>query len=327
MKRECLDKRFDKLIGLGAMAGCAMAYSSVGSAADAVAEVPRAIAANSEDSSNTSAAIPPTSIISGRLLLTQGVSNVEGAAGGGLAPWAVISGYSTEKQVGGNVHDTYIKTQDFSLNTYGVSIGISDRVELSLAKQTFDTRALGTALGLGSGFKLNQDIVGLKVRLLGDAVLDQDTWLPQIAAGVQYKHNEQGNVVAAVGAKSDSGTDFYLSATKLLLAQSVLVSGTVRMTKANQFGLLGFGGDKNNRYQPEFEGSVAYLLSRHVAIGAEYRTKPNNLTFAAEQNAYDAFVAWTINKYVSLTAAYVQLGDIATLKNQHGFYISAQVGF
>jgi hypothetical protein len=30
---------------------------------------------------------------SGRLLLTQGVSNVDGAAGGGLATWAVISGY------------------------------------------------------------------------------------------------------------------------------------------------------------------------------------------------------------------------------------------
>lgn len=101
--------------------------------------------------------------------------------------------------------------------------------------------------------------------------------MPQIAAGIQFKHNEQGDVVKAVGATSNSGTDFYLSATKLFLAQSLLVNGTLRFTKANQFGLLGFGGDKSNAYHPEFEASLVYLLSKRIAVGAEYCTKPNNL--------------------------------------------------
>jgi hypothetical protein len=34
---------------------------------------------------------PPN--ISGKLLLTAGVSNIEGSAGGGLTPWALIGGY------------------------------------------------------------------------------------------------------------------------------------------------------------------------------------------------------------------------------------------
>jgi hypothetical protein len=133
--------------------------------------------------------------------------------------------------------------------------------------------------------------------------------------------------VKAVGAASNSGTDFYVSGTKLLLAQSLLLNATLRMTKANQFGLLGFGGDRSNAYHPEFEGSAAYLLSKSLTVGAEYRTKPNNLGFAREQNAYDAFVAWAPTKHISLTAAYVELGDVATIRNQHGAYLSAQVGF
>lgn len=266
-------------------------------------------------------------LTSGKLLLTGGVSQIEGSAGGGLTPWAVIGGYGTASQVGANAHATYVRTQDFALTTYGAAIGIGNRVELSVARQEFDTRQAGAQLGLGSGFKFRMDTIGVKVRLFGDAILDQDTWVPQVAVGVQFKHNEQGNVVKAVGATSDSGTDFYLSATKLLLAQSLLLNGTLRFTKANQFGLLGFGGDKSNSYHPEFEASAAYLFSRYVALGAEYRTKPNNLGFAREQNAYDAFVAWAPNKLVSLTLAYVMLGDIATFQSQRGPYASLQVGF
>jgi len=286
--------------------------------------------AYADDASNATSladSMPPSALSGGRLLLTQGVSNIEGAAGGGLTPWALIAGYDTPNQIGGNVHDTYIKTQDYSLNTYGVAVGFSNRFEFSLAKQSFDTRQVGAALGLGAGYTLNQDIVGFKVRLFGDAVLDQDLWYPQVSAGIQFKHNENGNVLAAIGADSSSGTDVYLTGTKLLLGQSLLLNGTVRMTKANQFGLLGFGGNLSNSYRPEFETSAAYLLSKSVAIGAEYRTKPNNLGFAREQNAYDAFAAWTINKYVSLTVAYVELGDIATMKDEHGYYVSAQIGF
>ncbi|WP_404987395.1 DUF3034 family protein [Caballeronia sp. LZ043] len=270
---------------------------------------------------------PVVPLTGGKLLLTCGVSELEGAAGGGLTPWAVIGGYGTAGQLGANVHGTYVHTQDYALGSWGVTVGIANRVELSLARQRFDTRDVGATLGLGENFTFNQNIFGVKVRVLGDAVLDQDTWVPQISAGLQFKHNEQGDIVKAVGAMSNSGTDFYLSATKLLLAQSLLLNGTVRFTKANQFGLLGFGGDRSNAYHAEFESSVAYLLSKSIAIGGEYRMKPDNLSFAREQNVYDAFVAWAPNKHVSLTAAYVALGDIATVRNQRGLYVSLQAGF
>jgi hypothetical protein len=191
----------------------------------------------------------------------------------------------------------------------------------------FDTRAQGAALGLGYGYTFHEDVYGAKVKLLGDAVFDQDHWLPQIAAGLQYKTNDRSAIIAAVGGKSNQGTDFYLAATKLLLGQSLLLDATLRETKANQFGILGFGGDKNDAYRTEFEGSAAVLLTRRFAIGAEYRTKPDNLAIAHESNAADVFAAYFFDKHISATLAYVNLGDIALKNNQNGVYFSIQAGF
>ncbi len=264
---------------------------------------------------------------SGKLLLTGGVTQVEGSAGGGLTPWAVIGGYGTRDQIGGNAFYTRVNVDDYSLDSYGVLVGLYDRVELSLSRQKFDTENVGAALGLGRGFTFTQDTIGVKVKIAGDAVLEQDSWMPQIAIGAQYKKNDQSAVLAFVGARDDSGVDYYVSATKLFLAQSLLVNGTVRFTRANQFGILGFGGDLNNGYQPQFEASVAYLLSRNLAIGAEYRNKPDNLGIAVEENAFDAFVAWAPYKNVSLTVAYVDLGNIVIADDQRGLYASLQVGF
>lgn len=263
----------------------------------------------------------------GKLLLTGGVSAVEGEGGGGLAAWSTITGYETRDGTGANVHATYVGLKDFSLRSGGVAVGFKDRLELSYARQAFDTGATGGKLGLGDGFTFNQDVVGVKLRLLGDAVYDQDSLLPQVSVGLQYKHNDKGAIIHAVGGRHDSGVDYYVAATKLFLNESLLLDATLRATKANQMGLLGFGGDRSDSYSVQAEGSAALLLSRHLAVGAEYRTKPDNLGFAHESDWADVFVAYALNKHLSVTAAYVDLGDIATFRRQRGGYVSLQAGF
>ncbi|MGP7795457.1 DUF3034 family protein [Sphingomonas sp. CLY1604] len=263
----------------------------------------------------------------GKLLLTNGVSSVEGAAGGGLATWAVIAGNETEDGNGAAVHATYVALPDFDLTSAGAAIGLSDRVELSYAYQRFDTRAAGAALGLGRGFTFGQHIVGAKLKIAGDAVWAQDTILPQIALGVQYKAAERGAVLRAVGAQRTRGTDLYVAATKVWLAQGVVADATVRFTKANQFGLLGFGGPRGQARSAQFEGSLGKMLTRKLVVGAEYRTKPDTLGFAQEDDSYDLFAAWAVHRNVSVTAAYVDLGDIATVRGQRGLFLSLQGAF
>ena len=273
----------------------------------------------------------------GKLLLTGGVSQVEGAGGGGLVPWALITGYETRDGIGVTAHMTAVPLPNFTLYSPGFAIGIHDRIEVSYAATYFDTgHSLAPYYGALSpfavhdGFTFRQDIMGVKVKVLGDAVYDQDRLLPQVAVGAFYKVDDDHRLLRALGAQSVTGIDYYVAATKLILSQSLLLDATIRMTKANQFGILGFGGPTHNSYQPEFEGSAAFLVSRSLAIGAEYRQKPNNGLIGGtegEQRAYDLFAAYALNKTVSLTAGYVDLGKIATYGQQRGAYLSLQFNY
>ena len=57
-------------------------------------------------------AVAPASAASGKLLLTGGVSSIDGAAGGGLTPWAVIGSNATDGEVGASAHISRLRTQD-----------------------------------------------------------------------------------------------------------------------------------------------------------------------------------------------------------------------
>jgi hypothetical protein len=165
-------------------------------------------------------------------------------------------------------------------------------------------------------------------------VLDQDTILPQVSVGAQYKINDNALVVGTVLGLKRKNVDFYASATKVILSQSLLLNGTVRLTRANQYGILGFGGlgGQDQGYKAQFEGSAALLLSRKFAVGGEYRTKSNRLEGALggstfrEEDAWDLFAAYAPSRNVSLTVAYARLGQIA-LRRQNAAYLSLQIGY
>jgi hypothetical protein len=276
------------------------------------------------------AQIPPPD--QAKLLATGGVTDIEGSGGGGLAPWALITGYGSRDSYGANVHYTGVRTQDYAIDSGGVAFGFADRFEISLASQKLQ----GTLAPLNN-LSITQDVVGLKLKLAGDALIDQDRGMPQLALGVQFKRNNGVNGLGALGvhqatdlgARSNHGIDVTLSATKILLEQSLLLNATVRATKANQLGLLGFGGDLHDRYQPMLETSLLYLIDRKTMVGVEYRMKPHNLSIDDEKPFADAFVAWFPNKNLSVVLGWITLGDITVFnsRRQHGVYLSLQGGF
>lgn len=263
----------------------------------------------------------------GRLLATGGATQVEGAAGGGIVPWAVLAGYGTRGQDGGTAFYTRVDTGDYALDAYGVAYTFRNRLELSVARQRFDLGELQRRLSL-PWEALEQDVYGAKLRLGGDLVY---TRMPQLSLGVQHKRLREGTLPLALGARDRRGTDLYLSASKLFLAgpggQQLLLSGTLRSTAANQMGLLGHGGDRRAGRSLVFEGSAALVLDPSWVVGLEYRQKPDNLGFAAEDDWMDAFVAWFPNKHVALVAAWADLGSIATLEDQRGAYLSLQLSY
>ncbi|WP_232360992.1 DUF3034 family protein [Paraneptunicella aestuarii] len=288
-----------------------------------------------------------------RLQATGGITGFEGSAGGGITPWAVIAGYGSREEINGTVNLQFLNTGEYSLTTTGAAIGVYDRFEFSAQKQRLDVSSgivsnvfnllTEGQISTAPGTEIEQDIFGVKVKLLGDAVFSDSPWIPQLSLGLQYKKNRDFDsslalssglvplpdvgVPKLLGAQDDSGTDVYLSASKVLLGvlggNNLLLNGTARLTKANSFGLLGFGAQNDDSYELEWEGSIAVLPSDSTVIGVEFRTQTNRLGgLAEEETVTDVFVAYFPNKAWSLTAAYVDLGSLPFEPDASGFYLS-----
>jgi hypothetical protein len=316
-----------------------------------------------------------------RLLATSGVTEVGGSTGGGIVPWAIISGYDTGDEVGGSASGTFVRVPNYSLSSLGASVGIHNRVEISVAHEVLNVNLGGlSSLGVLGNQKgglgvvnsngvapninlgnqtISMDVLGLKARLFGDILY---TPYPQVSVGIKYKKNNDFNsnfsglgpigIPKFLGAASDHGTDFYVAATKVFLNglfhRVTLVNLTVRGTKANAMGLLGFGTNSNNgiagdlgtksdnSYHAELEGSAAVFLRPDVALGGEFRQQPDNMRYPTNSNATtighpgmmkDVFVAYFPNKSLSLTAAYADLGPLPFQASNKGVYLSLNATF
>lgn len=259
----------------------------------------------------------PTFAEGSRVVATGGGTTIEGSAGGGIVPWAVINGYGSSGEWSATAMATGVYVDDFTLKVIGASLSFDNRFELSAARQTFDLDTMGGELG--------QDIFGVKYKLAGELLY---TAMPQITLGAQYKRVDDFVIPQAVGARDDWGLDVYVAASKVffdaIAGRNVLLNGTVRATKANQTGLLGFGTQANHDYQFVLEASAAVLLTDNVALGIEYRQKPDELAFAREDDWQDVFLAWFINKHLSVVTAYANLGSIAGFEEQRGWYLSLE---
>lgn len=268
-----------------------------------------------------------------RLLGTGGVSTIEGAGGGGLVPWATITGTGSANQIGGVAFATRLQMPSrYRLDVVGAAVGMYDRVELSAATWTFD---LADTV---PGKSVEMKVLGGKVKLIGDAVYDQDRWWPQVSVGAQYKQNEDGKLVRSLGARSSHGWDLYATATKVWLGgvfgRNVLATVATRYTNANQFGLVGFGGPDHAAHGLKLEASLGLMLRDDLVLGTEYRDRPNLLVTQdaataglRETSAQDVFLAWFPCTGGSITAAWVDLGNVLTKASQRGWYLSGQWNF
>jgi hypothetical protein len=98
----------------------------------------------------------------GKLIATSGVGSVEGSAGGGIIPWAPLGSYATSDEWGMSATSSRAKVNDFSLSSTAVTLGLYDRVELSIAHMDFQA-----AVG---GSSIVQNVFEVKYRLMGDLI-------------------------------------------------------------------------------------------------------------------------------------------------------------
>lgn len=265
------------------------------------------------------------------------VTQVEGQAGGGIVPWALLSSGKP------TVSTTWVDTGEYTLSSMALQGTIANRLELSYARMTFDP---GSPHPVGH---IDVDVLSAKVKLL-----DMTDSLPTVALGIQYKSMDGSDtlngILDAMGA-DDSGTDVYLAATKVmpLASRKLLLNATIRATKANQIGILGFGSRSDDSYEAQLEASVGMFLNDKTVIGLEYRMKPDNeltcsTTLSAcpgnftwkEDDWGDLFFAYFPTKNMAIVAAAAIFGDVAPVggnpsglkgNDQRGLYLQVQGNF
>ncbi len=271
------------------------------------------------------ACAPAQADTGGRLPATGGVTSIEAAGGGGLTPWALIAGYGTRDEWAGTVSYTRLPLDAFTFDSMAINVGIADRFEFSLGRQHFDLEQVVP------GEALRQHIAGFKWRIAGEAIFSGDA-LPQLTLGLQYKRNEDfAFIPRALGARREEDVELYLSAGKLYFSalggRNLYVNAGLRLSRANQFGLLGFGGPEQGRHRPQLELAAGLFLTDALVLGAEYRQRPDTLAAVDEAAAHDLFLAWVPNRRWSLTLARVDLGPVAGVRDQQGNYLSVLVNF
>jgi hypothetical protein len=282
---------------------------------------------------SASACLLPSCFAADRLLSSTGATQIEGASGGGLSPWAVIagSGNGGREKVGASAFATALRTVGaYTLRSDGGAVGIGNRVELSVARWRADRSTPGPVN------RLRMDVFGAKWRLWGEQTTAEgsSTELPnrQIAVGLQYKRNRSGEAALPVAARRSSDIDYYFSATQtwprgLGEQRPVLANLTLRATRANQYGLLGFGGDRGDSRRLEPELSVATRVQEDMTVGVEWRSKTALLHDHREQSAKDLFISWQPHPHWSATASFVDLGTVGDQAGQRGFALSMRLRF
>ncbi len=258
------------------------------------------------------------------------VTNIDGQAGGGLVPWALLSS-------GPTLAITHLGTQNLAVDSLAFNTSFANRVEVSYARNMLDVT--GTALG-NLNNHANVDNIGLKVRLN-----DMGDMMPQFAIGLVNKRASGtlvNNVVATPGSGiSTSATDVYGAASKIVSigGKTVLLNGVLRASKANQLGFLGFGGGNaagaKTGYSIKPELSAEVFAAENVIVGVEYRAQPSNGaandTVLYQNSAYDLHIVYVANKNFTLTAAYTNLGQVAPAvsggNKQNGMLVQGQVNF
>ncbi len=266
----------------------------------------------------------------GKVLATGGVGMVDGAGGGGITPWATISGYETRDGINGNLSYTYVDLANYHLNTLAGRVGFYDRLEISYARSNLTTGSTFNTVGL-----LTDTLGGVSVNgLLND---------PSNATG------SVGDIVGSVlGGLSGSNPDALSGLTDALGGQGLELTDLTNALSGNGSlptglgdtldlnglvsdatgGLVGGGGNQgidpfNTTITMESFGVKLRLFGEaiydsdnlipQVAIGGFWKKNENEELLrtlgAAESEDWEAYVAATkiffpINTLVNVTARY-----------------------
>lgn len=261
--------------------------------------------------------------------------SIEGVGGLPITPSAYLADPGPEGTVLSkpNVSAHTLWVGDKDLQVVAATWTILRRIELGYAVNRLAVADLNKDVRAATGGTMNvgTDHIWLhhlnaRVNIIPENMCEK-MWVPAVTAGVHYKYNNNideinrdlGDALETVGYNDNDGLDFTLTASKTItsLPRPVLFSVGARASRASQFGLMGFGDD----YMVSFEGNVDVLVTDKLAIGAEFRDKPDVMgripdLVAEDDPWWDVHAAYFLSPKSSFYAVAGDAGGVANHRDE-----------
>lgn len=244
-------------------------------------------------------------------------NNLEGVGGVAFNPLAYPAGASEDlvPYVGKPQFGAwYVNLNQVDVNWFaaGVADTFFHRLEISYGYEAISQQNATSHIKNNLGAKL--------------LILPENSWdlkfLPALSAGAIYKNTDE-----VVPGSHNNGGDYYVVATKLItqLPLPVLLSGGALWTSSYATGVFGY----DSKEKATFFGNADIVLGRYFIVGGEYK---QGAKFDAFKNAdyWNAHLAFTPNKNLTLIAAYVDAGDYKSTSKVglgDGYVVSVQYAF
>jgi len=252
------------------------------------------------------------------------LNNLEGVGGVAFNPLAYTAGNKDQKNEGQSYEQwekkflarpqigawyVHLGDVDIDWTTIGIATTAFKRLEISYGYET---------IAISGSKTIHKNNIGAKFLLVEETEV-----IPAVSVGTVWKETtfDGGSSV------DDSGSDYYLVATKMLtkLPKPVLLSGGIISTKGRTLGVLGFDKDRDEA----LFANIDVCLSEQFAAGVEYRQGAKFDDFK-NANYWNAHLAWFVNKNLTFVAAYVNAGDEDSSSRVglgDGIVLSAQYAF
>lgn len=216
------------------------------------------------------------------------------------------------------------------------------RLELGYGLNALSLDDLPDVIDDATGVRIGDDIVYMhnlnaRVALVQEGGFGK-SWLPAVTAGVHYKVNktvsnidqELGGALTGIGIADDAGLDYTLYASKMFTSapRPVLLNAGLRSTSAAHIGLLGFTDERDL----VFEGNAVMLVTDRLALGAEYRQKPDAYDeipglIGNEDDWWSLVFGYVANDHLTVSGGYFHLGQVLNNEENVAFGLKAKYEF
>lgn len=273
------------------------------------------------------------------------IHTYEGYSGGFITPTAYICNTGPPGSIVGRPSVAYhfLNLGSKYLHAVTVTQSFFERIEFGYAYNYLNLGTLPGDIKAATGVTGGRNDLHLHHFNLRALLIKENSFdlpLPAITAGIHFKHNDGikkldarlGGFLRGMGYERHYGVDYTITATKmfpkLAFGRPVIVSSGMRISRAAQNGLLGFGDST----AVTFEGNVLYMPLDWLILGYEIRTKNNpfhstNSLIGREQNWHAFSATWVVNEHITVSGVYGLFGTLTNANADNSLAIQVKYEF